>query len=39
MKENARMLKQLRSLNLPERERREENAKYVEVDLEELDSQ
>jgi L-amino acid N-acyltransferase YncA len=38
MRENARMLKLLRSLNLPERERREENAKYVEVDLEELDS-
>lgn len=31
--ENRRMLKLLRSLNLPERERRDGGAKYVEVEL------
>lgn len=33
MSENARMLRLLQSLDLPERERREGNTKYVEVEL------
>src|ERR687886_1463217 len=33
MPENRRMLQLLRSLDLPERERREEGAKYVEVEI------
>lgn len=38
MRENRRMLNLLRDLDLPERERREGNAKYIEVELQSEES-